>query len=56
MKVILGNKDRRTNNPLSKAKVILYGTPGASSNASVFRILENGDLRITENGNFRILE
>lgn len=56
MKVILGNKDKRTNNPSSKAKVVLSGTPGSSSNASVFRILENGDFRITENGNFRILE
>lgn len=63
MKVILenGGRQRVNKGPIrtvfeNKRKVILSGTPGASSSASVFRILEDEDFRITENGDFRILE
>lgn len=37
-----------------RSRVVLSGVPG--SVASDFRLLEDGEIRLTENGDFRILE
>lgn len=38
-----------------RSRVVLSGVPGSVASDS-FRLLEDGEMRLTENGDFRILE